>query len=400
MKRSFFPVAAVVTAAVICSLWAAVNPPAGTIIESFESREATSLIGKSGGYQLKQAQQFYLDEDDPLPLSGVGILLNATDYGNPAGDLTIEICANAGGNVPGTPVAGSAAVCTPALGEWNYISYSGPAPVLAKGSDNTYWIVVSIPEQSGNDAYRWERSTHSSDYSRGYRKTFNTGGTGEWSGAQPGDFSFRIYGDASLSVSGSSCRARQTGSGVQVAWRTESEVNIAGFNVLRSRDPYGGYRKLNVSVIPVRGEGSFGAAYTFLDRSAPAAGVVYYMIEELLLDGGREPSAPFSVTIGEEAAVPADPELLGNYPNPFNPATRIQYRIPAGCGRGRVAMDVFDILGKKVAGLALPSLTPGLHEAAWDGRDASGRGVPGGVYICRMHTGTGASSTLRIVKSN
>lgn len=397
MKRNLYISAAIVTG-IICIVRAAIVPPAGTIIESFESSEATSLIGKSSGYQLKQAQQFYLDETDPLPVSGIGILINASDYGSPSGDLTIEIYTNASGNVPGNPVSGSGAVCTPALGEWNYISYAGSTPTLQRGSDHKYWIVVSIPEQSGNDAYRWERSTHSSDYSRGYRKTFNSGGTGEWSGAQPGDFSFRIYGDASLSVSGASCSAVQSEDGVTIAWRTESEVETAGFNVLKTRDPNGEYRRINASLIPARGEGPFGAAYSFLDRNVGADDIIYYKIEELLRDGRTETGSPFSAVIRKTAGIPIEPELLGNYPNPFNPATRIRYRIPAGTGREAVTMYVFDSVGRNVAGVRLSDEGPGVHEAAWDGRDRRGEDLPGGVYICRMHTAAGLSSTLKILK--
>ena len=180
-------------------VWAWTKPPSGTVIEEHESTETSSYCGKHLGYQLKQAQQFYLDDGDAGPVSGVGILLKSEDYGSPVGDMTIAIYTNEPGDIPGTVVEGSQFFFTPVLGEWNYVSFPEPGIGLNKGSSNKYWIVVTAAEQAGdNDAYCWHRSG-SNTYDRGYRKTFNSGGSNVWE-TQPGDFAFRIYGDPTLEV--------------------------------------------------------------------------------------------------------------------------------------------------------------------------------------------------------
>lgn len=184
---------------VVVFVLASTEPPSGSVVEEHESTESSSYVGKYQGYQLKQAQQFYLDSEDTQPISGIGILLKSTDYGSPTGDITVAIYDNGQGNIPGQLITGSTKSFSPVLGEWNYISYSGSGITLNTGSSSKYWIVVTVPEQSGdNDAYCWHRSS-SNTYDRGYRKTHNIGGSNTWD-TQSGDFTFRIYGDLTLDV--------------------------------------------------------------------------------------------------------------------------------------------------------------------------------------------------------
>ena len=70
-----------------------------------------------------------------------------------------------------------------------------------------------------------------------------------------------------------------------------------------------------------------------------------------------------------------------NYPNPFNPSTIIPYQLPAPA---RVRLEVFNILGQRVATLVDGERPAGFHTAIWDATDASGRGVGSGVYLYRL----------------
>ena len=179
-------------------IWAATTPPSSTIIEEHVSSESSSYLGKYLGHQLRQAQQFYLDNEDAQPVSGIGLLLKAEDYGSPAGDIAVAIYDNAQGDVPGNVIDGSEKSFTPVLGQWNYVSYDQQIN-LNTGASNKYWIVATIPDQAGdNDAYCWNRST-TNTYDRGYRKTFNSGGSNAWE-TKEGDFAFQVYGDPILDV--------------------------------------------------------------------------------------------------------------------------------------------------------------------------------------------------------
>jgi hypothetical protein len=85
-----------------------------------------------------------------------------------------------------------------------------------------------------------------------------------------------------------------------------------------------------------------------------------------------------------ETALPVGPVLLGNYPNPFNPGTRIRFSVPE---RGTVRLDVYDVAGQRLRTLVDGRLTTGYHEVAWDGRDAAGTAVGSGVYLTMLRVG-------------
>lgn len=86
------------------------------------------------------------------------------------------------------------------------------------------------------------------------------------------------------------------------------------------------------------------------------------------------------VSSGAEDA-PAALVLLGNAPNPFNPATQIRFET----GREmRVRVGVYDLAGRLVAVVRDEVLPAGPHAAVWDGRDGGGREQPSGSYLYRI----------------
>ncbi len=88
---------------------------------------------------------------------------------------------------------------------------------------------------------------------------------------------------------------------------------------------------------------------------------------------------------------PAAPML---YPNPFNPRTIVRFDLDRD---GPVHLDVFDIRGRLVATLRDGWTCAGPVSAPWDGRDRDGRSVPGGVYLFRLRTDHGATSTRGVL---
>lgn len=85
-----------------------------------------------------------------------------------------------------------------------------------------------------------------------------------------------------------------------------------------------------------------------------------------------------------QPALPATTYLFPNYPNPFNPATVISYQLSAASD---VELSIFDLLGRKVRTLVQQSLPAGTHTMRWDGRDAHGRPLSSGIYICNLTAG-------------
>ena len=86
--------------------------------------------------------------------------------------------------------------------------------------------------------------------------------------------------------------------------------------------------------------------------------------------------------------------VLGpNYPNPFNPSTLIPYELAAA---GYVRLEVFNLLGQRVATLVDGAQPAGAHRARWDGTDAAGQAAAAGVYVYRLLV-DGAQQTGRMV---
>jgi hypothetical protein len=113
------------------------------------------------------------------------------------------------------------------------------------------------------------------------------------------------------------------------------------------------------------------------------------------------PGAEFSLEDGESweselnATIPSEVNLEGNYPNPFNPSTTIQYGIPAD---GLVSLKIYNTLGQEVVTLVDGFQSAGYHSATWDGRNASGNTVSTGIYLYRLVAGD-VVKTARMILS-
>jgi endo-1,4-beta-xylanase len=92
----------------------------------------------------------------------------------------------------------------------------------------------------------------------------------------------------------------------------------------------------------------------------------------------------------EEASVPAAFRLMGNYPNPFNPRTTIEYELERA---GTVRLEVLDVTGRPVATLVDGFQPAAAHRVDWDATWSDGRAVPSGVYLYRLTLGAGGASS-------
>lgn len=82
--------------------------------------------------------------------------------------------------------------------------------------------------------------------------------------------------------------------------------------------------------------------------------------------------------------------MLGaNFPNPFNPQTRIPIYLPENTD---VKLAVYNYLGRLTAVLFKGRLAKGAHSFIWNGKHMSGKRVPSGVYFYRLETPTSRST--------
>ena len=85
---------------------------------------------------------------------------------------------------------------------------------------------------------------------------------------------------------------------------------------------------------------------------------------------------------GVDDELPRNFALGRNFPNPFNPSTRIAYDVPAP--GGKVELAVYSVTGALVRRVVSEAAEPGRHSVVWDGTDELGRQVSSGVYFYRL----------------
>jgi hypothetical protein len=85
-----------------------------------------------------------------------------------------------------------------------------------------------------------------------------------------------------------------------------------------------------------------------------------------------------SAEFEEEIVSSAIPDNISfnQYPNPFNPSTKITYTLPEAAN---VSLQVFDVLGNEVATLVNESQQSGAYEVEFNAR-----GFASGMYLCRI----------------
>lgn len=86
-------------------------------------------------------------------------------------------------------------------------------------------------------------------------------------------------------------------------------------------------------------------------------------------------------------------ESIKTYPNPFNPTTTIAYGVKE---EGTVTISIYDITGKLINTLLNKTQLVGNHSIQWNGKDESGRLVPGGIYLSRISTNNN-SKTVKLL---
>ncbi len=101
-----------------------------------------------------------------------------------------------------------------------------------------------------------------------------------------------------------------------------------------------------------------------------------WYFDDLNVNSERVPTS--ADEIGQEIPVAFD--LRQNYPNPFNPTTQIQFDIPE---QAEVMLEVFNIMGQRVAVLASGSYQAGQHTVSFDATD-----LASGIYVYRLQAGS------------
>jgi len=111
-----------------------------------------------------------------------------------------------------------------------------------------------------------------------------------------------------------------------------------------------------------------------------------------LIDAGTDIGMPYNGTAPDLGAFetgpltaaaptvlhPVSALTVRNFPNPFNPSTRILFQLPAA---GAVSVRIIDLMGRQVRSFARAYSAPGEYAIEWDGKNAGSEQVASGVYF-------------------
>ena len=206
-------------------------------------------------------------------------------------------------------------------------------------------------------------------------------------------------GDQSLPVELTSFTARAGNGQVTLNWKTASETNNLGYAVLRSMDKNGVYNEIDsyVSDYSLEGAGnsSISKSYSYIDNTVINDITYWYKLVDVDFNGIRTEHGPVHVTPRSDAAevnpvndnIPAVFDLAQNFPNPFNPSTRISFDIPElKQDLMDVKVTVYDMLGKKVKTLLKSAVEAGHFELEWNGTNEYNIPVPSGIYVYQFQS--------------
>lgn len=187
-----------------------------------------------------------------------------------------------------------------------------------------------------------------------------------------------------LPVELSSFTAIQTASNfAQIAWKTQSETEILGYNIYRNNNDISALSiKMNNSIIAGHNTSTINS-YSYTDETVMIEQDYFYWLESVELDGTNEFFGPIQIRIEkDENDLPENPKetVLGlAYPNPFNPQTTIQFNVKEN---EKAKLVIFNTRGQIVKDF--PSYSTGSHTINWQGKDNDGKLLGSGLYFYRL----------------
>ena len=203
----------------------------------------------------------------------------------------------------------------------------------------------------------------------------------------------KIFNDAVdvLPVELTSFTANVNSNKVQLNWQTATELNNYGFEIERSMqsDKNGnGDCSLFEKIGFVAGNGTSNSKrkYSFID--IPQTGNKFeYRLKQIDNDGKFK----YSKTIDVKIETPINYSIQQNFPNPFNPSTKIKYTIaPPNLPKGEalVQLKIYDILGNEIATLVNEQKPAGSYEVEFNASNSTDRtSLTSGIYFYKIVSG-------------
>lgn len=107
------------------------------------------------------------------------------------------------------------------------------------------------------------------------------------------------------------------------------------------------------------------------------------IIEDISLNESKTP-VMIDNTVSENQVILDEFYLMQNFPNPFNPRTKIGFSLPKAT---RIRLEIYNSLGQLVKILVDKNMEAGIHSVFWDGEDENGLPSSSGIYVSRLTAG-------------
>ncbi len=161
---------------------------------------------------------------------------------------------------------------------------------------------------------------------------------------------------------------------ITLSWDQPNINDLAYFNIYLSLDS-GTHIIIDETIgVSYLYELGAGTAYDFYVTTVNQAG----------MESDPSNNVEFIVVNSEDLPTPLITKLNGNYPNPFNPTTMINFSIEQD---KQVELTIYNLKGQKVKQLIKDQLPAGQHEIIWNGKDDNGKQAASGIYFYKMKSG-------------
>jgi hypothetical protein len=168
--------------------------------------------------------------------------------------------------------------------------------------------------------------------------------------------------------------------GLTLTWKPNAEADLAGYAI---------YRGSVAGFVPGPGNIVVSTPDTlYLDSGWHWGDSYYYKVAAVDIHGNESGYAlltPEKITGDDTPKAPEATYLSQNFPNPFNPATKVAFGLASPA---TVRLRIYDAAGRLVRVLTERTLPAGHYAKVWDGRDARGASVASGIYFYRLEAGT------------
>jgi len=192
-------------------------------------------------------------------------------------------------------------------------------------------------------------------------------------------------GDNSLPVELTSFTAVTGNQSIELKWETASELENLGYILEKSIQLDKSFVEIasykdNVEMLG-QGNSSVVNNYSFVDKDVINGQSYFYRLSDISIAGVR---TYHSVIEASARQLITGFKLYPNYPNPFNPQTKLRFEIPTDKANTHVNLGIYNSAGKLVYELVSAELSSGVHEFTWNGTNKLGGKQASGVYFARF----------------